>query len=37
MNRSWQLWANEHRGALALAGDGLLSLLGATIFWRNNK
>jgi hypothetical protein len=34
-NKSWQLWADEHRGALALAGAGLLSLVGATLFWRN--
>ena len=37
MNRSWQLWADEHRGALALTEAGLLSLVGATLFWRNNK
>jgi short-subunit dehydrogenase len=36
-NKSWQLWADEHRRTLALAGAGLISLLGATIFWRNNK
>jgi NAD(P)-dependent dehydrogenase (short-subunit alcohol dehydrogenase family) len=36
-HRSWQLWADMHRGALALAGVGLLSMVGATIFWRNNK
>lgn len=35
MNRSWQLWADMHRGVLALAGAGLFSVVGATLFWRN--
>jgi NAD(P)-dependent dehydrogenase (short-subunit alcohol dehydrogenase family) len=30
-NRSWQLWADTHRGLLALVGASLVSLLGATI------
>ncbi len=35
MNRSWQLWADMHRGALAMAGVGLFSLVGAMLFWRS--
>ncbi|HJT57708.1 MAG TPA: SDR family oxidoreductase [Ktedonobacteraceae bacterium] len=35
MNRSWQLWADMHRGVLALAGAGLFGVVGATLFWRS--
>ena len=30
--RSWQLWADTHRGWLALAGAGVLSAIGAAVF-----
>src|SRR5947209_12269557 len=32
--RSWQLWADIHRGWLALAGAGIVSVIGAAVFWR---
>jgi NAD(P)-dependent dehydrogenase (short-subunit alcohol dehydrogenase family) len=32
--RSYQWWANTHRGGLALAGAGLVALAGATLFRR---
>jgi NAD(P)-dependent dehydrogenase (short-subunit alcohol dehydrogenase family) len=32
--RSYQWWANTHRGGLALAGAGLVALVGSTLFWR---
>ena len=35
MNRSWQLWADMHRGVLVLVGAGLFSVVGATLFWRS--
>jgi NAD(P)-dependent dehydrogenase (short-subunit alcohol dehydrogenase family) len=33
-DRSWQLWADTHRGWLALAGAGVVSLIGAAVFRR---
>ncbi len=31
---SWQLWADTHRGLLALVAGGLAGLLGTALFWR---
>jgi glycogen debranching enzyme len=33
-SRSWQLWADTHRGWLVLAGAGIVSLIGAAVFRR---
>ncbi len=32
--RSWQLWADMHRGWLALVGAGMVSVMGAVLFRR---
>src|SRR5438270_664289 len=34
--RSWQLWADTHRGWLALAGASVVSVIAAAIFRRKN-
>ncbi len=32
--KSWQVWADTHRGVLTLIGAGFASLVGAALFWR---
>jgi len=34
-DRSWQLWADTHRGLLALIGTGLLGIISAAVVKRN--
>src|SRR5258708_7976003 len=35
--QSWQLWADTHRGLLALVGAGIASVIGAVLFRRNHE
>jgi NAD(P)-dependent dehydrogenase (short-subunit alcohol dehydrogenase family) len=32
--KSWQVWANTHRGVLALIGSGIASLAMGFVFWK---
>lgn len=33
-SRNWQLWADTHRGWLAIGGAGIVSVIGAAVFWK---
>jgi NAD(P)-dependent dehydrogenase (short-subunit alcohol dehydrogenase family) len=34
IKKSWQLWANKHINLLGLAGAGIASIVGLTLFWK---